>query len=85
MSSEARMGSHKVPIPTSTSSLAPIIHGLVGPIRRIVGARAAGMRRGGPLWSPVRCLVDAFGGLFYALRLRAQRTHQLAVLKAAIK
>src|SRR2546421_10748338 len=46
-------GSHKGPIPASTSSPAPTIHLLGGPIRYIVGARAAGMRMGGPLWSPV--------------------------------
>src|SRR5712691_11548523 len=34
----ARTGSHKGPIPTSTSSPAPTIRGLCGPIRRIVGA-----------------------------------------------
>ena len=33
-----RTGSHKGPIPPSTSSPAPTIHGLGGPIRRIVGA-----------------------------------------------
>ena len=36
------------------SCSAPTIHGLGGPIRSIVGARAVGMRLGGPLWSPVR-------------------------------
>src|SRR5438105_4558894 len=41
--------------PHVQSSPAPTIHGATG-IRSIVGAREAGMRRGGPLWSPVRCL-----------------------------
>src|SRR6266568_2823623 len=31
-----------------------IIHGIGGPLRRIVGAREAGRRMGAPLWSPVR-------------------------------
>jgi hypothetical protein len=34
----ARTGSHKGPIPSSTSSPAPTIRGLGGPIRPIVGA-----------------------------------------------
>ncbi len=34
----AQTGSHKGPIPTSTSSPAPTIHGLGGPLRCIVGA-----------------------------------------------
>ena len=52
----------KGPIPTSTSSPAPTIHGLGGPIRRIVGASGERMWNplwgrgiGGPLWSPVQC------------------------------
>ena len=40
----ARTGSHKGPIPTSTSSPAPTIHALGGSIRRIVGASGERMR-----------------------------------------
>ena len=47
------------PIPTSTCSPAPTIHGLGGPIRCIVGASGERMWGGGPLWSPVRCFVAA--------------------------
>src|SRR5947208_12725155 len=45
---EAQTGSHEGPIPTSTPSPAPTIHGLGGPIRRIVGA--SGERTWG--WDP---------------------------------
>ena len=48
----ARTGSHKGPIPTSTSSPAPTIHGLCGPIRRIVGASGERMRGVGPCGRP---------------------------------
>ncbi len=51
-------GSHEGPIPTSTSSPAPTIYGLGGPIRRIVGASGERVRGGGPLWSPVRGLLS---------------------------
>ena len=53
-----RTGSHEGPIPTSTSSPAPTIYGLGGPIRRIVGASGERVRGGGPLWSPVRGLLS---------------------------
>ena len=48
----ARTGSHKGPIPTSTSSPAPTIHGLGGPIRCIVGASGERMRGVGPCGRP---------------------------------
>src|SRR2546423_3094099 len=51
----------KGPLPLSTSSPAPTIHGLGGPIRRIVGASGVRMWGGGPLWSPVRCLCNVLG------------------------
>src|SRR2546421_2188181 len=56
---KARTGSHKGPCPTSTTSPAPTIHGLGGPIRRIVGEPCLGdresgerLRGGGPCGRP---------------------------------
>src|SRR6266496_6856810 len=48
----ARTGSHQGPIPTSTSSPAPTIHGLGRAIRRIVGASGERMRGVGPCGRP---------------------------------
>src|SRR6266852_3045719 len=50
----ARTGSHKGPNPTSTSSPAPTIHGLCGPIRRIVGASGERMWWESCLWDRYR-------------------------------
>jgi hypothetical protein len=48
-----RQGCHKGPLPASTSSPAPTIHGLGGTIRRIVGAKGEGMGWVGPCGDPV--------------------------------
>ena len=48
----ARTGNHKGPIPTSTSSPAPTIYGLGGPLRRIVGASGERMWGVGPCGRP---------------------------------
>src|SRR3954452_4122651 len=50
----------KSPVPTSTSSPAPTIHGLGGPIRRIVGASGERMRGVGPCGRPSDVLISLF-------------------------
>src|SRR5438067_1586387 len=64
---KARTGSHKGPIPTSTSSPAPTIHELFGPIRRIVGASGERMRGVGPCGRP--------SGISYHVRVSCYSSH----------
>jgi len=56
---EVGMGSHEAPFPTSTSSPASTIHGR-GLADSLYSRGEWGEdAEGGPLWSPVRCLVAA--------------------------